>query len=109
MCTVIGAVLDVEGAAVTAEGVPPFPPAVEVAMLPAVAMVEDGSALAIVAFVVLDAAVLLSGAVEGVAAAVAVGGVAVAVDGVAVAVAAFATRALRALVALDDFLIFNVV
>ena len=70
LCTVIGAVLDVEGVAVTAKGVPPFPPAVEVAMLPAVAMVEDGPALAIVAFVVLDADVLLSGAVEGVALAV---------------------------------------
>ena len=95
LCTVIGAVLDVEGVAVTAKGVPPFPPAVEVAMLPAVGMVEGGPALAIVAFV-------LSGATEGVAAAVAVGGV-------AVAVVAFATRALRALVDLDDFLIFNVV
>ena len=70
MWTVIGAVLDVDAAAFTAEGVPPFPPAVEVPMLPAVAMAEDGPALAIVAFVVLDADVLLSGAVEGVALAV---------------------------------------
>ena len=70
MWTVIGAVLDVDAAAFTAEGVPPFPPAVEVPMTPAVAMVEDGPARAIVAFVVLDADVLLSGAVEGVALAV---------------------------------------
>ena len=66
---VIGAVLDVDAAAFTAEGVPPFPPAVELPMLPAVALDEDWLALAIVAFV-LDADVLLSIAVEGVALAV---------------------------------------
>ena len=96
MWTVIGTGLEVAAVSVPAEGVPP---AVGVPMLPAVAMAEDGPTIAIVAFVVLlDAA--LSGAVGGIAAAVAVGGVAVAV------VARFtAPRALGALVVLEDLLI----
>ena len=71
--TVIGAWLEVDAIAVTAEGVPPLPPAVEVPMLPAVAMAEDGPALAIVAFVVLAVLVevLLIGAFNAVELAVA--------------------------------------
>ena len=86
--------LDVEGVAVTAKGVPPFPPAVEVAMLPAVGMVEGGPAPAIIALVVLVADELLIGAV----------------DVVAVAVAArFVAPALCALVVREDLRILFVV
>jgi hypothetical protein len=95
--TVIGTGLEVAAVSVPAEGVPP---AVGVPMLPAVAMAEDGPTIAIVAFVVLLDA-MLSGAVGGIAAAVAVGGVAVAVA----VVARFTARALGALVVLEDLLI----